>query len=88
MELLLPNSPADQARMRLCLDVLREAVNVLDALGFDAKVYYEDGKRLADMQSHERGVNAQQAVASAANLKNLCEAVLHNAGWQEHGKEN
>jgi len=88
MELLLPNSPADQARMQLCLDVLRSSVNVLDALGFDAKVYYEEDKRLADMQSHDRGVNVQQAVASAANLRNLCEAVLHNAGWQEYGKEN
>jgi len=88
MDLKLPNDPGSQIRMKLCLDVLRLSVATVDALGFDARVYYEKDKRLADMQSHERGVNEAQAVAHAANLKNICETVLQAAGWQERGKEN
>ena len=88
MKLQLPNDPGEQIRMKLCLDLLRLSVATVDALGYDAKVYYEKEKRLADMQSHARGVNEAQAVAHAANLKNVLETVLHAAGWKEKGKEN
>lgn len=88
MELHLPNDPGVQVRARLCLSILKDSVELLDALGFDAKVYYEGDKRLADFVGHDRGVNEEHAVAVAANLKNTTETILHAAGWQEHGKDN
>lgn len=76
----------ENARATIALEMLRLCVAIMDALGFEARVYAnEDGKRLADMHSLPE-FNLTDAFIQGQELKKLVLNLMESLGDEQANK--
>jgi len=72
--------------MLAAMQLLGDAVSLVDAMGYDAHVYYEEGKRYADIVSHSRDVGEKRTRQVALMLVHRLEGLMHMMEWNEVGR--
>ena len=70
----------ESERGTVSVELLRLCVALIDALGFEAKVYKKDGKRVADMYKHKNGFDLPSAFTTGHNLRTLLMNLLKSLG--------
>ena len=83
MQINYPSDPKLKAKMLMAMAILSDAVSLVDAMGFDAHVYYDKGKRFADIVAHDKDLGDEPMVVQAVALSHKLENFLHIAGWHD-----
>jgi len=70
----------ENERGTVCVELVRLVYALIDALGFEAKVYMQEGKRVADLYKHKEGFDLAQAFTHGHNLRTLVMNILKSLG--------